>query len=157
MARRDTRRSVITMSMDLASAGFAFEAEWYWRIFEGDDGFDAASARGVLLPISRLAGQQFTLDEISADDEARVVRFHLAGEPVQIAMSSSRARIAADRFVIDLNRHLAGVDHAFVLVVPRRYQLRGVLLSRAALAEHARDPRMIMPSDRRLAHGTLDR
>ena len=37
----------VTMTMDLANAGFAFEPDWYWRIVEiveGDGTFGAAAS-----------------------------------------------------------------------------------------------------------------
>src|SRR5262245_61887635 len=134
--------------MDLASAGFAFAAEWYWRIVEESDGtFGAIGARACLLPLARLAGDRFALDEIAAVDE-HIVEFRLDGALVAIDVQLSRPRIAADHFVSDLNRQLRALDCAFALVVPRRYELRGVLLPRAALADHVRDPFVIAPSDR---------
>jgi len=147
------------MGIDLANAGFAFAAEWYWRIVESDGTFGASCARARLLPIARLARDRFVLDDIVATDE-HVVEFRLDGTPIAIDVEVTRPRIAADRFVIDLNRHLRRLDHAFALVVPRRYQLRGVLLPRSVLADHIRDPFVILPSDRtgwrRFARGTTN-
>jgi hypothetical protein len=146
--------------MDLASAGFAFGAEWYWRIVETDGAFGARAARACLLPLARLAQDRFAIEDIVADHGDRIVRFRLDGAPIAIAVEIARPRFAADRFVIDLNRHLRRLDHAFALVVPRRYELRGVLLPRSALADHARDPFVIAPSDRttwrRFARGTTN-
>lgn len=146
--------------MDLASAGFAFGAEWYWRIVETEGAFGARAARACLLPLAGLARGRFALDDIVADDGDRIVRFRLEGVPIALAVALDRPRFAADRFVIDLNRLLRRLDHAFALVVPRRYELRGVLLPRSALADHARDPLVIAPSDRttwrRFARGTTN-
>jgi len=148
------------MAVDLANAGFAFDAEWYWRIVETDGAFGAIAARACLLPLARLARGQFALDQIVVDPADRIVEFRLEGEPIAIEVGAVRAWSAADRFVSELNRHLRAVDYTFALVVPRRYQLRGVLLPRSALADHARDPLVIAPSDRtswrRLARGTTN-
>lgn len=147
--------------LDLASVGFAFAAEWYWRIVEGDGTFGASAARACLLPLARLAEQahaSFAIDDVAASADDRVVSFRLDSAPIAIALAAGNARGAADRFVGDLNRHLWTVDHAFALVVPRRYELRGVLLPRSALVDHVHNSLVIAPSDRlgwrRLARGT---
>ena len=144
--------------MDLASAGFAFEPDWYWRIVESDGTFGASAARTCLILLGQLARSRFELDGITADDEDRIVRFRLNGKAIAIEVGIWCPRASADRFVIDLNRYLREVDHAFALVVPRRHELRGVLLPRAILAEHDRDPSVLAPSIRpnwrRLASGT---
>jgi hypothetical protein len=146
--------------MNLASAGFAFGAEWYWRIVETDGTFGARAARACLLPLARLAQDRFVLEDIVAEQDDRIVRFRLDGVPIALAVGIAPARYAADRFVIDLNLHLRRLGHAFALVVPRRYELRGVLLPRSALADHARDPLVLAPSDRtawrRFARGTTN-
>lgn len=146
------------MAIDLASAGFAFEPDWYWRIVESDGTFGASAARTCLLLLAKLAQGRFALDAITADPDDRIVRFRLDGSPIAIEVGTWCARSSADRFVIDLNWHLRRVDHAFMLVVPRRYELRGVLLPRAALADHRHDPLVIAPSHRvgwrRLASST---
>lgn len=146
--------------MDLARAGFAFGAEWYWRIVATEGTFGASAARACLVPLARLAEDRFVLDDISAEHDDRIVRFRLDGASIAIEVELARPRIAADHFVIQLNRHLRRLDHAFALVVPRRYQLRGVLLPRSALADHVRDPFVIAPSDRttwrRFARGTTN-
>jgi len=146
------------MAMDLANAGFAFEPDWYWRIVEGDGTFGAAAARACLLPLGKLAHGRFALDAIASDPDDQVVRFQLDGSPIALEVGIWCARASADRFVMDLNRHLLRVDHAFALVVPRRYELRGVLLPRSVLADHGHDPYVIAPSMRagwrRFASGT---
>jgi hypothetical protein len=144
--------------VDLASVGFAFHADWYWRIVENAGTFGAAAARACLVPLAKLADGRFVLDGIAITDDDRAIALRLNGAPITIAVGIEQARNAADRFVIELNVHLCAVDHAFALVVPRRYQLRGVLLPRAVLADHARDRYVIAPSDRttwrRYARGT---
>ena len=146
------------MGLDLASAGFAFRAEWYWRIAEGDGVFDPFAARACLVPIAHLAADRFVIDAIVADPLARTLAFTLEAERHAIAIARGPARVAADHFVTALNELLATYDVAFALVIPRRYELRGVLLPRSALADHARDPLVLAPSDRtswrRFARGT---
>jgi hypothetical protein len=148
------------MVVDLANTGFAFAAEWYWRIVEDDGAFGAAAARACLLPLARLAHGSFTIDAITASADDDVVDFRLQGTPISLPVGSRNPRASADRFVIDLNRELRAVDHAFALVVPRRYELRGVLLPRPALADHAYNRFVLAPSDRtgwrRVARGTTD-
>jgi hypothetical protein len=136
------------MALDLASTGFAFHPEWYWRIVENDGEFGAAAARACLVPLARLAHGRFVLDDIAISDDDRRVTLRLDGAPVALDVGVAPPRAAADRFVIDLNRHLRAFHHAFALVVPKRYQLRGALLPRSALADHARDSFVIAPSDR---------
>jgi hypothetical protein len=148
------------MVVDLASTGFAFAAEWYWRIVEDDGTFGAAAARACLLPLARLAHGSFAIDTITTSADDRVVDFRLQGTPIALEVGVRNPRASADRFVIDLNRWLRAVDHAFALVVPRRYELRGVLLPHPALADHAHNRFVLAPSDRtgwrRLARGTTN-
>jgi hypothetical protein len=146
------------MGLDLASAGFAFRAEWYWRIAEGDGVFDPFAARACLVPVARLAAGRFVIDAIGADPIARTLELSLDGNHHIIPIVGGPARVAADHFVTALNELLAKYDVAFALVIPRRYELRGVLLPRSTLADHARDPLVLAPSDRtawrRFARGT---
>jgi len=146
------------MAIDLATTGFAFQPDWYWRIVESDGTFGATAARACLIPLGKLAHDRFVLDEVTAHPDNRVIQFRLNGAEIALEVGIWCARASADRFVIDLNRHLREVDHAFALVVPRRYELRGVLLPRAALADHKHDPFVIAPSHRvgwrRLASST---
>jgi len=146
------------MAMDLTSAGFAFDPDWYWRIVEGDGTFGATAARACLIPLGKLAHGRFMLDEIRTDADDRLVHFRIDGTAIVIEVGIWSPRASADRFVIELNRHLRAVDHAFALVVPRRFELRGVLLPRSILADHSRDPQVIAPTVRpgwrRFASGT---
>lgn len=148
------------MAMDLANAGFAFAPDWYWRIVDGDGTFGAAAACACLIPLGDLAHGRFVLDDVTAGADDRIVQFRINGTAIAIEVGIWNPRTSADRFVIDLNRHLREVDHAFALVVPRRYELRGVLLPRSILAEHDRDPFLIAPSVRpgwrRFASGTVN-
>jgi len=134
--------------VDLAVVGFAFGADWYWRIVENAGAFGATGARACLIPLARLARGLFVVDDIAARPDDRAVDLRINGTAIAIDVGIDDARVSADRFVTALNRHLRAVDHAFALVVPRRYQLRGVLLPRAVLADHKRDPFVLAPSDR---------
>lgn len=136
------------MAVNLASAGFAFAAEWYWRII-GDDGgsFGAIGAIACLIPLAKLA-RGFVLDEIAASADDQRISFRLDGAPIAFDVELAPARAAADRFVIQLNRRLSSVGHAFALVVPTRYELRGVLLPTGALADHAQNRFVVAPTDR---------
>jgi hypothetical protein len=136
--------------MDLSRLGFVIENEWYWRITENARSFDASSAvRDFLAPLARHAKTRIALTEIAADPG--VVRFLLAGEPVEITISSGlQDRVAINHFVGDLDRALttAKTGLAFALVVPRRYELRGVLITDEELAQLAGNPALLVPSGR---------
>jgi hypothetical protein len=148
------------MGIDLANAGFAFRPEWYWRIVEADGTFGASAARACLLPLSQLARGRFSLADIEVTSDDRFVQFRIEETPITLQVGVSQPRLAADRFVVDLNRYLRKVGHLFALVVPRRYQLRGVLLPRSSVADHVLDPFVFAPSDRtawpRFARGTTN-
>lgn len=135
------------MTLELERRGFAIENEWYWRITENAQTFDAAGAmRDFLAPLARMA-KDIAISELTvAGDE---VRFTLAGEPIAIRIPpGSHDRLAINHFVGDLNRELSSMHLAFALVVPRRYELRGVLLAEHELAELAGNPVLLMPSGR---------
>jgi hypothetical protein len=133
---------------DLARIGFAIENEWYWKITENAQTFDVTCAvRDFLAPLARYAKDKLALADIAADlDE---VRFMLKGEPIAIKISVGlHDRVAVNHFVGDLNRALATLKLAFALVVPRRYELRGVLLPEAELTSLAGDAMLLVPSAR---------
>jgi hypothetical protein len=134
--------------MELTRRGFAIENEWYWRITENAQTFDVTAAiRDFLAPLARLAKDTLALTEIAADlDE---VRFHVDGTPATIKIGGGlRDRVAIGQFVSDLNRALAPTGHAFALVVPRRYELRGVLLADRELASLYGTSMLMIPSGR---------
>jgi hypothetical protein len=130
----------------LARRGFVIENEWYWRITENAQTFDAAGAvRDFLAPLARCANDTFEIQDIVAEPEC--VRLQLAGQPVEIPIErGAHDRVAVNHFIGELNRALAATRHAFALVVPRRYELRGVLLTDAELAALVGDPVLLVPS-----------
>lgn len=133
---------------NLEHRGFAVENEWYWRITENAQTFDVtAAARDFLAPLSRLTKDTVAITDVTtAGDE---VRFALAGEPAAIRIApGSHDRVAINHFVGDLNRVLSPTHHAFALVVPRRYELRGVLLTDEELSALAGNSILLVPSGR---------
>ena len=134
--------------MDLSRRGFVIENEWYWRISENAQTFDAAAAsRDFLAPLARLTKDVAAITEITT--AGTEVRFVLGTEPVAIQLSRAHDRVALNHFVGDVNRLLAASKHAFALVSPRRYELRGVLLTEDELVQLAGTPVLLMPSGRR--------
>ena len=137
--------------MNLAAVGFAIENEWYWRITEDAQSFDVTGAvRDFLAPLARHAKGKLALTEIAADLDG--VSFML-GE-TQHAIKGRvglQDRTAINHFVTDLNRAIADTGFAFALVTPRRYELRGVLLTIGELACLAGDPALVLPTLRALS------
>ena len=134
--------------MNLAASGFVIENEWYWRITENSQTFDVTAAvRDFVAPLARLAKGKLAITEIAADlDE---VRFLLGETLVEIKISSGVSdRVAINHFVSDLNHAIAATGFAFALVAPRRYELRGVLLTEAELAEVAGTSALLVPTAR---------
>lgn len=134
--------------MNLAAAGFAIESEWYWRITENAQSFDVTAAvRDFVAPLARHAKGRIAITEIAADlDE---VRFMLGDTPVQIRISGGVSdKTAINLFVSDLNHAIAETGFAFALVAPRRYELRGVLLTEGELAEIAGTSALLVPTAR---------
>jgi hypothetical protein len=136
------------VKLDLARRGFVIENEWYWKITENAQTFDVTSAvRDFVAPLARHAKDKLALTDIAAD--LNEVRFSLEGEPVAIQLSlGQHDRVAINHFVGDINRALSRLHHAFALVVPRRYELRGVLLTDDELSGLAGDPMLLIPSTR---------
>jgi hypothetical protein len=134
--------------MNLAAAGFAIESEWYWRITENAQSFDVAAAvRDFIAPLARHAKGKFAITEIAADlDE---VCFLLGDTQVAIKVSAGVSdRIAINHFIGDLNHAIAATGFAFALVAPRRYELRGVLLTESELASIAGTSALLVPTAR---------
>ena len=137
--------------MELATAGFVIENEWYWKIMEHATTLGAAAAvRDFVAPLARLAKGRFAIDDLAIDDDDRGVRLHVAKQPVAIRLAQGSDRAALNRLVADLNRAFlaAKLGHAFALVAPRRYELRGVLLTDDELARLSGDPVVLVPSSR---------
>lgn len=134
--------------MNLAAAGFVIESEWYWRITENAQSFDVAAAvRDFIAPLARHAKGKFAITEIAADlDE---VCFMLGETQVVIKISAGVSdRVAINHFISDLNLAIASTGFAFALVAPRRYELRGVLLTETELASIAGTSALLVPTAR---------
>lgn len=141
--------------MNLAAAGFAIESEWYWRITENAQSFDVAAAvRDFIAPLARHAKGKFAITEIAADlDE---VSFMLGDTLVAIKVAVGLAdRVTINHFITDLNAAIAGTGFAFALVAPRRYELRGVLLTESELASLAGNSALLVPTARSVPKLTL--
>jgi hypothetical protein len=136
------------VKLDLARLGFVIENEWYWKITENAQSFDITCAvRDFLAPLARHGKDRLALTEIAAD--LNEVRFSLKGEPIVIQLSlGHHDRVAINHFVGDINRALSKLHLAFALTVPRRYELRGVLLTDDELAGLAGDSMLLIPSSR---------
>ena len=130
------------------SRGFAIENEWYWKLTEGAQTFDAASAvRDFLAPLARHAKGKLAIVDIAA--EVDEVQFGLGEVTHSIRLYVGvNDRVAVNRFVSDLDRALLGTGYQFALVVPRRYELRGVLLTDEQLGQLAGTPQLLVPTTR---------
>lgn len=134
--------------MNLAAAGFVIENEWYWRITENAQTFDVTAAvRDFIAPLARYAKGKLAITDIAADlDE---VRFMLGDTQVEIRISGGVSdRVAINHFIGDLNLAIAATGLAFALVAPRRYELRGVLLTEPELAAIAGTSALLVPTAR---------
>jgi hypothetical protein len=134
--------------MNLAAAGLVIVSDWYWRITENAQSFDVAAAvRDFVAPLARHAKGKFAITEIAADlDE---VRFLLGETQVEIKISAGVSdRVAINHFIGDLNHAIAATGFAFALVAPRRYELRGVLLTESELASLAGTAALLVPTAR---------
>ena len=134
--------------MNLAAAGFVIENEWFWRITENAQSFDVTAAvRDFLAPLARHAKGKLTITDIAADLDS--VSFMLGEMPIAIKVSVGLAdKVAINHFIGDLNRALMGTGFAFALVAPRRYELRGVLLTESELQSLAGNSALVLPTAR---------
>ena len=136
--------------MDLTRAGFAIENEWYWKITEGAQTFDAVAAvRDFLAPLARHAKGKLAIVDIAS--EVDEVRFAIDDITYSIKIYAGVSdRIAVNHFVSDVDRVLvvANTGYQFALVVPRRYELRGVLLTQEELAGVAASSALLVPTAR---------
>ena len=129
----------------MIGGAFYLDPDWYWRIFEGatvfGDGAGDEVARDFLRPLASIARDQVAIDDITVDADGDGVTFRIAERPVSIRCRGLRI----ERLVDAINRVLSesALDFRFAIVEARRYEVRGVLVSRAELAE------------RRFARGTL--
>lgn len=140
--------------MNLAAVGFVIENEWYWRISENAQSFDVTAAvRDFLAPLARYAKGKLALTDIAADLDG--VSFMLGETQHSIKVAVGLAdRTAIHQFVGDLNRAITSTGLAFALVAPRRYELRGVLLTEAELANLAGNSALVMPTSRSSSKST---
>ena len=136
--------------MDLTRLGFVIENEWYWKITEGSQTFDAlAAVRDFLAPLARFAKDKFAITEIAS--EVDEVQFAVDDTTFVIRLFiGATDRIAVNHFVGDIDRalHTAKTGYHFALVVPRRYELRGVLLTDEQLAGLAGSSTLLVPTAR---------
>ena len=136
--------------MDLAREGFAIENEWFWKITEGAQTFDAVAAvRDFLAPLARHAKGKLAITEIAS--EVDEVRFQLGEIVYSIKIyAGSNDRVSVTHFVTDVDRVLraANTGYQFVLVTPRRYELRGVLLTDEQWLALAGNPALLVPAQR---------
>ena len=136
------------MGIDLART-FVIENEWYWRITENATSLTLdAAIRDVVTPLLRLLKSH-----VPAELRPGATSFELVlGDlTTSIALTPNATdRVAINHLVGDVNRALsmAKLGLAFGLVVPRRYELRGALMTEDELARLAGDPTLLVPSSR---------
>jgi hypothetical protein len=130
------------------SRGFSIENDWYWKITEGARTFDAVNAvRDFLAPLARHAKGKLAITDIAC--EVDEVRFALGDVTHSIPIhAATNDRVAVNHFVGDIDRALAGSGYQFALVVPRRYELRGMLLTDEELRRLSGNPALLIPSTR---------
>src|SRR5438552_7286834 len=126
--------------IDLADAGFAFANHWYWRIAERTSSLTVNDiVVDMLRPIAAVARGMFAFEATATTD--RAIDCVIAGHIVTLELTRGDDRTVVERLVVDLDNELAraNVDYTFVIATPRRYELRGVLVSVSDLAELALD------------------
>jgi len=134
------------MGTALGRAGFVIENEWYWRLTEGATTLDATAAvRDFLAPLARIVTAM--RDLVAAPGR---VTFVIGERPFAIDLVRAADRIAMNALVGDVNRAFAAAELGltFALVVPNRFELRGVAMPEAELAALAGDPVVLIPSTR---------
>jgi hypothetical protein len=136
--------------MDLTRVGFLIENEWYWKINEGAQTFDAVAAvRDFLAPLARHAKGKLAITDISS--EVDEVRFTIGEVTYSVPIYGGVSdRVAVNHFVADIDRALvtAKTGYQFALVAARRYELRGVLLTHDEMRMLTGDPALLVPSSR---------
>src|SRR3954462_7738432 len=108
------------------------ENEWYWRITEGAATLTVeTAARDFVRPLLRLIGREI---DVAIERSELVVTVAEQRTPIVLA-NQVTDRVAINHLISDLNRVVAGagMERAFAIVVPRRYELCGVLLELAEL------------------------
>jgi len=121
--------------------------EWYWRITENTTTLTLEDAlRDFAKPLVALADRTA---QVRAEGNAIVIDFADQTTRIDVATHLS-ARVAISHLISDLNRMLAGAmrEQSYALVIPRRYELCGVLLEPAELDPLWGDPVLFVPSSR---------
>lgn len=135
-----------------AAQTFLIENEWYWRIQEAGTSLTAdAVVRDFLAPLLRLLRSHVDPADAMLHPDGRGIALQLGAHTSAIQVTANATdRIAVNHLVADVNRALATAElgHAFVLIVPRRYELRGALVSDDELTRLAGHPTLLVPSSR---------
>ena len=144
-------KDLTTLKAELARSGFVIENEWYWRITESATSLDAKGAvRDFLAPFARHVKARCEIADLAADDD-RHVSFRIGDKPFAITLADAPDRVALNAMVADVNRAFAAANKslAFALIVPNRFELRGVAIADEELATLNGDPLVLIPSTRR--------
>lgn len=137
------------MGLDLART-FVIENEWYWRFNENATSLTVeAAVRDFVAPLLRLLKGRVAAAETRLVDGGFELVLDEQVTPIALAAQTSD-RPAINHLVGDLNRALSltKLGLAFALVVPRRYELRGALLTEEELAALSGDAVLLVPSSR---------
>ncbi|MBA3465275.1 MAG: hypothetical protein H0T46_35415 [Deltaproteobacteria bacterium] len=133
------------MGLDLART-FLIENEWYWRINEAATSLTVSAAlRDFVSPLLKMLKQ----GEARATDAGFDLVLGETITPIALAQNASD-KIALNQLVGDINRAftIAKLGRAFALLVPRRYELRGALLTEEELAALGGNSVLLIPSSR---------
>lgn len=133
------------MGLDLART-FLIENEWYWRINEAASSLTVEAAlRDFVTPLLRMLKQ----GEARPTDGGFELVLGETVTPIALAQNATD-KIALNQLVGDINRAfvIAKLGRAFALLVPRRYELRGALLTEEELAALGGNSVLLMPSSR---------
>jgi hypothetical protein len=121
--------------------------DWYWRITENTGTLTLEeAARDFVRPLMRLLDRGV---EVAIEEAGLAIRFGAHHGRIAVAPNVAD-RVAVNHLIADLDRMLVGAQlaQAFAIVVPRRYELCGVLLDTAELDRLWGDPRLLVPSSR---------
>jgi hypothetical protein len=121
--------------------------EWYWRITENAATLTVdLAARDFVRPLVRLLGIPV---DVTVEGTSLVVTLEERCTRIGLAANATD-RVAINHLISDLDRWLATEQPglAFALVVPRRYELCGVLLTTDQLDRLYGDPQLLVPSSR---------
>jgi hypothetical protein len=121
--------------------------EWYWRITENAATLTVElAARDFVRPLVRLLGVPV---DVIGEGASLVVTLEERSTRIVLA-ASAIDRVAINHLISDLDRWLATEQPglAFAIVVPRRYELCGVLITTDQLDRLYGDPQLLVPSSR---------